>query len=87
MVILDPQHGAALAMLGLTEYQNGKYDLALKHLLAVKTARQPLPAGSEMDTVARFHLVAQLNRAGPHDLANVLLQEFAREKPETPLLV
>ncbi|MGB9612266.1 MAG: tetratricopeptide repeat protein [Bryobacteraceae bacterium] len=87
VVILDPQNGAALAMLGLTEYQNGRYDLALKHLLAAKTARQPLPAGSEMDTVARFHLVALLNRAGRHDLANVLLQEFAREKPETPLLV
>ncbi|MCX7604281.1 MAG: tetratricopeptide repeat protein [Bryobacteraceae bacterium] len=87
LVILDPQHGAALAMLGLAEYQNGKYDLALKHLLAAKTAREPLPAGTEMDTVARFHLIALLNRAGRHDLANVLLQEFAREKPETPLLI
>lgn len=87
LVVLDPGHGAALAMLGLAEYQNGKYDLALKHLLAAKTAREPLPAGSEMDTVARFHLIALFNRAGRHDLAEVLLQEFAREKPETPLLV
>lgn len=87
LVVLDPGHGAALAMLGLAEYQNGKYDLALKHLLAAKTGREPLPAGSEMDTVARFHLIALLNRAGRHDLAEVLLQEFAREKPETPLLV
>ncbi|MEJ5367494.1 MAG: tetratricopeptide repeat protein [Bryobacteraceae bacterium] len=87
LVVLDPQHGAALAMLGLTEYQNGKYDAALKHLLAAKTAREPLPAGSEMDTVARFHLIALLNRAGQHDLASVLLQEFAKEKQETPLLV
>lgn len=87
LVVLDPQHGAALAMLGLAEYQNGKYDLALKHLLAAKTAREPLPPGSEMDTVARFHLIALLNRAGQHDLASVLLQEFAKEKEETPLLV
>jgi tetratricopeptide (TPR) repeat protein len=87
LVVLDPQHGAALAMLGLAEYQNGKYDLALKHLLSARTAREPLPAGSEMDTVARFHLIALLNRAGRHDLAEVLLQEFAREKPESPLLI
>lgn len=87
LVVLDPQHGAALAMLGLAEYQNGKYDLALKHLLAARTAREPLPAGSEMDTVARFHLIALLNRAGRHDLAEVLLQEFAKENPETPLLI
>jgi tetratricopeptide (TPR) repeat protein len=87
LVILDRQNGAALAMLGLSEYQNGKYDAALKHLLAAKTAREPLPAGSEMDTVARFHLIALLNRAGQHDVASVLLQEFAKEKQETPLLI
>lgn len=87
LVILDPHHGAALAMLGLCEYQNRKYGLALKHLLAAKTAHEPLPAGSEMDTVARFHLIALLNHAGRHDLANPLLQEFAKEKPETPLLI
>lgn len=87
LVVLDPHHGAALAMLGLSEYQNGKYDAALKHLLAAKTAREPLPAGSEMDTVARFHLIALLNRAGQHDLASVLLQEFAKEKQETPMLI
>ncbi len=87
LVVLDPNHGAALAMLGLTEYQNGKYDASLKHLLKAKTAREPLPPGSEMDTVARFHLIALLNRAGQHDLASVLLQEFAKEKQETPMLV
>ncbi len=87
LVVLDPGNGAALAMLGLTEYQNGKYAAALKHLLAAKTARAPVPPGSEMDTVARFHLIALLNWAGQHDLASVLLQEFAKEKQETPMLV
>jgi tetratricopeptide (TPR) repeat protein len=87
LVVLDPANGAALAMLGLTEYQNGKLAAALKHLLAAKTARQPLPPGSEMDTVARFHLIALLNWARQHDLASVLLQEFAKEKQETPMLV
>lgn len=86
LVVLDPGNGAALAMLGLTEYQNGKHGPALKHLLAAKTAREPLPAGSEMDTVARFHLIALLNWAGQHDLASVLLQEFAKERQETPML-
>ncbi len=87
LVVLDRHNGAALAMLGLAEYRNRKFDAALKHLLAAKTAKEPLPAGSEMDTVARFHLIALLNRAGQHDLAGVLLQEFAREKQETPMLV
>lgn len=87
LVVLDPASGAALAMLGLTEYQNAKYAAALKHLLASKTAREPLPAGSEMDTVTRFHLIALLNQAGQHDVASVLLQEFAKEKQETPMLV
>lgn len=87
LAVLDPGNGAALAMLGLTEYQNGKYAPALKHLLAAKTAREPLPAGSEMDTIARFHLIALMNWAGQHDLASVVLQEFAKEKQETPMLV
>jgi len=87
LVVLDPGNGAALAMLGLTEYQNGKHAAALKHLLAAKTARAPVPPGSEMDTVARFHLIALMNWAGQHDLASVLLQEFAKEKQETPMLV
>lgn len=87
LVVLDRHNGAAFAMLGLTEYQNRKYGAALKHLLAAKTAREPIPAGSEMDTIARFHLVALLNWAGQHDLASVLLQEFAKEKQETPMLV
>jgi tetratricopeptide (TPR) repeat protein len=87
LVVLDGGHGAALAMLGLSEYQNGKYAAALKHLLAAKTAREPVPAGSEMDTVVRFHLIALMNWAGQHDLASVLLQEFAKEKQETPMLV
>lgn len=87
LVVLDPNHGAALAMLGLTEYENGKYAAALRHLLAAKTAREPLPPGSEMDTVARFHLIALMNWAGQHDLASVLLQEFAKEKQDTPMLV
>lgn len=87
VVLLDAGNGAALAMLGLTEYRNGKYDASLKHLLAAKTAKEPVPPGTQMDTVARFHLIVLLNRVGQHDLGSVILQEFAKEKEDTPLLV
>ncbi len=86
-MVLDRHSGAALATPGLAESRNRKFDAALKHLLAAKTAKEPLPAGSEMDTVARFHLIALLNRASQHDLAGVLLEEFAREKQKMPMLV
>ncbi len=44
LVVLDPQHGARSPCSACPSIQNGKYDLALKHLLAARTAREPLPA-------------------------------------------
>lgn len=84
---LDKDNGSALTMLGLAEYENKKYADSLRHLLAATSAKMPLQRGSQMDKVARFHIIALMNLVGQHDIGSVILQEFATENRETPDLV
>ena len=84
-VKLDETHGLAWAMLGLCEFETGKYDSAFEHL------RRSLAPGSGVppDVAAgvRFHYGLLLNRAGAFDRARRELEHFASRCEKEPLLM
>ncbi|HYO81448.1 MAG TPA: tetratricopeptide repeat protein [Bryobacteraceae bacterium] len=82
VAVQQPKQGAGWAMLGITEYRNGRYDQALAHLR--KAHSLGVPPLNNLDKVARYHLVALLNRSGEHDLASGLLLMFVRDAAITP---
>jgi tetratricopeptide (TPR) repeat protein len=82
---LDQVNGAAWAMLGLCEFQNRKYDAALRSLVLAKT--HGIPRGNEMEKVAAFHLVILLNRDGQHELASSVMMDLAANRAESAGLI
>jgi tetratricopeptide (TPR) repeat protein len=84
LVAQNPEHGGGLALLGLCEFQNRKYQTAFAHIVLGK--EKGIPPGSELDRVAHYHYVMLANKLGQFELASGLLADLARRAPETPRL-
>lgn len=82
---LDPKAGPAWGLLGLSEFENGHYPPALKHI------QQALAAGKtespQMDAVLRYHEALLLSRTGDFDAALQKYAAFVRSAPPTPPLL
>jgi tetratricopeptide (TPR) repeat protein len=79
------QDAAALALLGLSEYQLKDYDSSLSNLLRARA----LGIGRHKDLapVVRYHAGIQLTRLAQYDQALQLLNEFAVEGNDNPRVV
>jgi tetratricopeptide (TPR) repeat protein len=84
-VKLDDKRALAWALLGLCEFETGRYDPALDHL------RQGLAAGGglapEVEAGVRFHYGLLLSRAGQFDLGMRELERYARGGAHEPMLI
>jgi tetratricopeptide (TPR) repeat protein len=84
-VKLDDKRALAWSLLGLCEFETGKYDQALDHL------RQGLAAGKdlapEVEAGARFHYGLLLSRAGIFDRGKRELERYARGGAHEPMLI
>ena len=84
-VKLDDKRALAWSLLGLCEFETGKYDPALDHL------RQGLAAGKdlapEVEAGVRFHYGLLLSRAGIFDRGKRELERYARGGAHEPMLI
>jgi tetratricopeptide (TPR) repeat protein len=84
-VRLDDKRALAWSLLGLCEFETGKYDQALDHL------RQGLAAGKdlapEVEAGVRFHYGLLLSRAGSFDRGKRELDRYARGGAHEPMLI
>ncbi len=83
-VKLDDKRALAWSLLGLCEFETGKYDLALDHLRR-GLADKDLPP--EVEAGVRFHYGLLLSRAGNFDLGKRELERYARGGAHEPLLI
>ena len=82
---LKPDGGAAWAMLGLCEFQLGKYWQAMEHLQRGRAIG--LQGEGRLAAVAEFHVAILLNRFGNPEAALQLLYSVARQEDESPALL
>jgi predicted Zn-dependent protease len=76
LTVLNPKLGGAWALLGLSEYETGRYDSALNDLQRARS----LGTGSNSDLadVADYHLAVLLNLHGQFEAANLLLSSLLK---------
>ena len=85
VVRVHPAHAGAVAMTGLSTFQLGDYEAALRSLLQSRQLRiQNTP---ELATVVRYHTGILLTRVGEFEAANQVLVELAAEGQESPQTV
>ena len=84
-VKLDDKRALAWSLLGLCEFETGKYDRALEHL------RQGLAPGNELapevEAGVRFHYGLLLSKAGLFDRAKRELERYAQGGAHEPMLI
>lgn len=82
-VKLDPQRALAWSLLGLCEFETGKYDAAVEHF--------PRGLAGELDpqveAAVRFHYGLLLTRSGRFDQAKEELDRYALAGGKEPLLI
>jgi tetratricopeptide (TPR) repeat protein len=83
-VRLDDQRPLAWSLLGLCEFETGKYDLALDHLRQGLAGKDLAP---EVEAGVRFHYGLLLSKAGFFDRAKRELQQFTRAGADQPMLL
>jgi tetratricopeptide (TPR) repeat protein len=77
VVALAPSNGTAFVMLGLSEFELGRDDLALKHI--ERGASLGLDKNPELHHVALYHEGVLLQRRGKFEGAKDALQQLCRE--------
>src|SRR5580658_5235062 len=84
-VKLDDKRALAWSLLGLCEFETGKYDQSLNHL------RQGLAPGGdlppEVEAGVRFHYGLLLSRAGFFDRGRRELERYSRGGGQEPMLI
>jgi len=76
LTILNPKLGGAWALLGLSEYETGRYDSALTDLRRARSLGTG--AAPELTDVADYHLAVLLNLHGEFEASNLLLSSLLR---------
>jgi tetratricopeptide (TPR) repeat protein len=84
-VKLDDKRALAWSLLGLCEFETGKYDPALDHLRQGLAPGKDLPP--EVEAGVRFHYGLLLSRAGHFDLGKRELERYARGGAHEPMLI
>jgi tetratricopeptide (TPR) repeat protein len=77
VVVLAPSNGTAFVMLGLSEFEMGRDDLALKHIQ--RGAALGLDKNPELHHVALYHEGVLLQRQGKFEGSKDVLQQLCRE--------
>jgi len=77
VVALAPTNGTAYVMLGLSEFELGRDDLALKHI--VKGENLGLDTDPELRHVALYHQGVLLQRQGEFQAARETLEQLCRQ--------
>jgi tetratricopeptide (TPR) repeat protein len=85
VVLFDPRNGTAHAMLGLCQFELGKDDLSLKHLLAAE--QFGILKNVQLRTVALYHLGALQLRAGRYGAARESFAQLVKDRIRTPELI
>jgi tetratricopeptide (TPR) repeat protein len=83
-VKLDDKRALAWSLLGLCEFETGKYDAALDHL-RIGLGGKDLDA--EVEAGVRFHYGLLLTKAGQFDQANRELGRYAQGGAHEPMLI
>jgi len=83
-VKLDDKRALAWSLLGLCEFETGKYDPALDHLRQGLAGKDLAP---EVEAGVRFHYGLLLTRAGLFDAGNRELARYARGGAHEPMLI
>jgi tetratricopeptide (TPR) repeat protein len=83
-VKLDDKRALAWSLLGLCEFETGKYDLALEHLRIGLAGKVPDP---EVEAGVRFHYGLLLTRAGLFEQGNRELGRYAQSGAHEPMLI
>ena len=85
VIFRNDQDPAAVAFLGLSEFQLKNYDNSLAHLLRARM----LGIGKHRDLapVVRYHAAIQLTRMAQYDQSLQLLNEFAVEGNDNPRVI
>ena len=81
----QPAHAGARGLKGLSEFELGNHERALRDLLEagkLGVARSP-----GISAVVRYHTAILLTRFGEFEVANQMLAELASQAPETPQIV
>lgn len=84
-VKLDDKRALAWSLLGLCEFETGKYDPALDHLRQGLALGKDLPP--EVEAGVRFHYGLLLSRAGFFDQGKRELERYARGGAHEPMLI
>ena len=84
-VKLDDKRALAWSLLGLCEFETGKYDQAFDHLRRGLAAGKDLPP--EVEAGVRFHYGLLLSRAGLFDQGKRELERYARGGAHEPMLI
>jgi tetratricopeptide (TPR) repeat protein len=77
VVLLDSKHGTALAMLGLSEFEIGEDDLALKHIQS--SIKIGMAKDEQLRKVVLYHEGVLFQRKGKFESAQETLQQLCRE--------
>jgi tetratricopeptide (TPR) repeat protein len=86
LVELKPEGGVGWAMLGLCEFKLEQYSEALDNLQRARALG--LAGGTQLTTVARYHLALLLNRSGDSDSALQVLYGLAsQEGGDSPAII
>jgi predicted Zn-dependent protease len=83
-VKLDGTRPLAWSLLGLCEFETGKYDAALEHLRAGLAGKDLAP---EVEAGVRFHYGLLLTRAGLFDQGKRELERYALGGAQEPMLI
>ncbi|MGD0922205.1 MAG: tetratricopeptide repeat protein [Terriglobia bacterium] len=81
---IEPKNGAGWALLGLCEYEQGRYGEAYKHIQQGQTLGIGNP---DLEKVATFHTALMAIQKGDFQLARSLLVRLARSGVDDPDLV
>jgi|HubBroStandDraft_1064217.scaffolds.fasta_scaffold01340_4 tetratricopeptide (TPR) repeat protein len=84
-VKLDDKRALAWSLLGLCEFETGRYDRAQEHLQQGLASGKDLPP--EVEAGVRFHYGLLLSRAGLFDPAKRELGRYARGGAHEPMLI
>jgi tetratricopeptide (TPR) repeat protein len=84
LLAIEPQNGGAWALLGLCEYQQGRYDEAYKH---IEHGRALGVGNADLDNVAAYHSALIMIGKGEFEVAHYLLVHVARGGATDPDLV
>lgn len=84
-VNLDDKRALAWSLLGLCEFENGKYDPASEHLRHGLLAAKDLPP--EVEAGVRFHYGLVLSQAGYFEQGKRQLERYARGGAHEPMLI